>query len=110
MPGVGDVPGWIPIPPRAGRAHHGHMDDSAPTPRRSGRPLRRATDDRLLGGVAAGVARQLDLDVATVRVATVALCLLAGVGVPLYLAGWLLVPEEGTDTSLAEELVGGHRS
>lgn len=83
--------------------------DTTTTPNPRTWPLRRATDDRILGGVAAGVARQLDLDVATVRVGVVVLSLLAGVGVPLYVAAWLLLPEEGSDTSLAEQLIGGTR-
>jgi phage shock protein C len=28
-----------------------------------------------------------------------------GVGVPLYLAGWLLIPEEGAPQSIASDLI-----
>jgi phage shock protein PspC (stress-responsive transcriptional regulator) len=38
-------------------------------------------------------------------VAFAALALLGGVAVPLYLAGWLLIPEEGAERSLGEELL-----
>ena len=38
-----------------------------------------------------------------------ALALLGGVAVPIYLAAWLLIPEEGTDVSVAEELLARER-
>jgi phage shock protein C len=72
------------------------------------RRLRRRLEGRLLGGVAAGVAEYLDIDVAVVRVGMVALCLCGGMAVPLYLAGWLLIPDQGSDTTIAGDL--RHRS
>lgn len=70
----------------------------------SHRNLRRRTEGRILGGVATGLARYLDMDMAIVRVGMVALCLFAGMAIPLYLAGWLLIPEEGADSTLADAL------
>ncbi len=65
-------------------------------------PLRRATGDAILGGVAAGIARTLDLDVALVRVAMVVLALpLDGLGVIAYLAAWALIPADETPTDAA---------
>lgn len=76
----------------------------SPTPvDQSPRLLRRCTHDRMLGGVAAGVANYLDVDPTVTRLAFVVLGLLGGVAVPLYLAAWLLVPEEGEDRSVAEQ-------
>ena len=66
-------------------------------------PLRRPIDGRILGGVASGLARHFALDVAYIRIAFVALCLLGGAGVPLYLAAWLLIPDEGTESSIAAD-------
>lgn len=68
------------------------------------RVLRRCPHRRIIAGVAAGVADYLDVDVAAVRIGFAALTLLAGVGVPLYIAAWLLLPEEGSDFSIGEEL------
>ena len=68
------------------------------------RNLRRPVDGRLLGGVAAGVARYLGTDVNIVRLVFVALALLGGAALPLYVAGWLLIPEDGADQSIAGEL------
>lgn len=69
------------------------------------RGFRRAVQGRLVGGVAAGLAEYFDVDVVLVRIAMVALALLGGLAVPLYAAAWLLVPEEGSDESIAERLV-----
>jgi len=67
--------------------------------------LHRALRGRMLAGVAAGLADYFDVDPTIVRVAFVALALVGGLAVPLYLAGWLLIPDEETDVSLAEELL-----
>jgi phage shock protein PspC (stress-responsive transcriptional regulator) len=69
-------------------------------------PLRRSTGDRMIAGVAAGVARSLGVDPIIVRVGFILFTLLGGVGLPLYLAGWLLIPDEGTAQSLASEFIG----
>lgn len=72
-------------------------------------PLRRLTSDRLIGGVASGLARHFDLDVTVVRLAFVLVTLLGGFGVPLYVAAWLLIPEEGSDQSVLSELISSAR-
>ena len=67
--------------------------------------LHRAGRGRMLAGVAAGVADYFDVDPTIVRIGFVALAFLGGVAVPLYLAGWLLIPDEDSDVSVAEELL-----
>jgi phage shock protein C len=69
------------------------------------RQLCRPLHDRMLGGVAAGIADFLDVDVTIVRIAFAVLTFIGGAGVPVYLAGWLLIPEEGSDQSLASEII-----
>jgi phage shock protein PspC (stress-responsive transcriptional regulator) len=65
----------------------------------------------MVGGVAGGIARQFGIDVTLVRVAIVALAI-AGIGIPLYLAAWVLIPEDGQDVSIADhvldDLFGNH--
>src|ERR1035438_5800167 len=56
-------------------------------------------------GVAAGIAQYLGVDVIVVRVALAVLALVGGAGIPIYLAGWLLIPEEGADQSIANDLI-----
>jgi phage shock protein C len=65
------------------------------------RQLRRSADERMLAGVAGGIARYLDVDVTVVRIIIAALALLNGFGLALYIAAWLLLPEDGEDQSLA---------
>jgi phage shock protein PspC (stress-responsive transcriptional regulator) len=72
-------------------------------------PLRRLTGGRMIAGVAGGMAEYFDVDVTIVRLAFVVLCFLGGLGLPLYIAGWLLIPEVGSDTSFAEGLLHRHR-
>jgi phage shock protein PspC (stress-responsive transcriptional regulator) len=74
-------------------------------------PLRRSIDGRMIGGVAAGLAAHFALEVTLVRAALVVLAILGGAGLALYLAAWLLIPEEGTDRSIATGAfnhAGGH--
>jgi len=59
----------------------------------------------MLGGVAAGIARYLRVDVTVVRIVFAVLAIMGGAGIPIYLAGWLLIPEEGAKQSIASELI-----
>ncbi|MET9228790.1 PspC domain-containing protein [Lentzea sp. NPDC003310] len=65
---------------------------------------------RKVGGVAAGIALRFQIDPVIVRIAFVALALSGGVGLPVYLAGWLLLPEEGDEASPLEALLNRGRS
>jgi phage shock protein PspC (stress-responsive transcriptional regulator) len=67
--------------------------------------LRRSYDDRMLGGVAGGLARYFGVDTMIVRIAFVILTVFGGGGVLLYLAGLLLIPDEGSDQSIAGALI-----
>jgi phage shock protein PspC (stress-responsive transcriptional regulator) len=71
--------------------------------------LRRPIHDRMLTGVATGLAEYFGVDVMIVRVAFVVLTVVGGAGIPLYLAGLLLIPEEGSDRSIAGWNVGAGR-
>ncbi|MCY4725252.1 PspC domain-containing protein [Nocardioides sp. STR2] len=58
--------------------------------------LRRSVTDRHVAGVAGGIARHFDVDPIIVRVALVVSVFFGGAGLLLYVAAWILVPEEGT--------------
>ena len=72
--------------------------------------LRRPVHDRMLTGVAAGLAGNLGVDVAIVRIAFVVLAIAGGAGMPLYLVGLLLIPEEGSGQSIAGAFTGSRLS
>ena len=67
--------------------------------------LYRSRHDRMVAGVAGGVAAYLGVDPLFVRLAIVFLSLLNGIGVLLYIAMWLLVPSEDSATVDAREQV-----
>lgn len=68
------------------------MNETPPRP--DERRLSRSRTNRILGGVSAGLARYLGVDVILIRIAFVVLALAWGGGVILYLIGWILIPEE----------------
>jgi phage shock protein PspC (stress-responsive transcriptional regulator) len=67
-------------------------------------PLHRPYRDRMVAGVAAGLADYLGVEVTIARIALAVLAVI-GPGVPLYLAGWLLIPDEGAEQSLAMSFI-----
>lgn len=60
----------------------------------STRKLYRSRTDRKLGGVCGGLAQYLNLDATLIRVLFVVLTLLGGAGPLIYLALWIIVPNE----------------
>lgn len=73
-------------------------------------PLRRSRSDRVLAGVAAGIAQRVDLPPWLIRVLFVVLTIGGGFGIALYLAGWLLIPEEGSDQPIIRGIGSGAAS
>jgi phage shock protein PspC (stress-responsive transcriptional regulator) len=114
-------PGLFPIPRRALRKKTYAMstfgdttqsdttETGAPAGPVSRPPLRRAYQGRMLAGVCAGLADYLAVDTTIVRVAFVVFTFLGGAGIPAYLACLLLIPEEGSDQSIAASLLDGIR-
>jgi signal transduction histidine kinase len=77
---------------------------------RGGGPLRRRRSDRLAGGVAAGLAQRLGLDVTVVRLAlVVATVLTSGLVAALYVVAWLLVPVDDGAQAIAARAVTDRR-
>jgi phage shock protein PspC (stress-responsive transcriptional regulator) len=74
------------------------------------RPLRRSNTERMVAGVCGGTAEYFGIDPIIVRLGFVALALLGGSGVLLYLIAWLVMPGATEDESAAlNALRGGHR-
>ncbi|MGW0229798.1 PspC domain-containing protein [Actinopolymorpha singaporensis] len=61
--------------------------------------LVRTRDERMIAGVCGGIARYAGLDPVIIRLALAASILLGGAGVVLYIAAWIIVPEEDTATA-----------
>ncbi len=73
-------------------------------------PLTRPVQDRMLAGVASGLACYLGVDVTLVRIIFAVLAVVGGAGVPIYLACWLLIPEEGAGQSIAAGFIQSRRA
>jgi len=58
------------------------------------RKLYRSKTDRKLAGVCGGVAQYFNMDATLIRVLFVVLAVLGGSGLVLYLAMWIIVPNE----------------
>ena len=71
--------------------------------------LRRSADDKMLAGVAGGIARYLNTDVTLIRIIIAALVLFTGAGVALYVAAWLLIPADGEDQPVAGTWLAARR-
>jgi phage shock protein PspC (stress-responsive transcriptional regulator) len=72
-----------------------HADQQYASSVRVPRRLVRRTDDRMLGGVCAGLADHLGLDVTLVRLLTVLVTVLGfGSVIIAYLVAWVIVPKD----------------
>ncbi|HET7520254.1 MAG TPA: PspC domain-containing protein [Candidatus Limnocylindria bacterium] len=78
------------------------MTTEQPRATQSPRLLRRRASDRVIGGVAAGIADYLNVDPVLVRAVFVGLVVFGGAGLVLYLGAWLLIPVQGRDRSPLE--------
>ena len=70
-----------------------------------GKRLVRSRNDRMIAGVAGGLAAIFNIDPLLVRIVLLALAFLNGFGILLYLALWLLVPNEDSIAVDAREQV-----
>ena len=72
-------------------SHCGNVVGIPPTPKK----LMRSRADRKIGGVCAGLAQYLDLDISLVRILWFFITLACGVlpGIVAYVLGWIIIPE-----------------
>ena len=70
--------------------------------------LRRSRTDRKLAGVAGGLGRYAGVDPLILRILFVVLTIFGGSGILLYVAGWLLIADDGEEESQAQRIVRGH--
>lgn len=78
---------------------------SPPPTQHPPRRLVRTHEDRMIAGVASGLADRTDVPLGLIRLAFIVLAFAGGIGIALYLAGWLLIPDEDSDDPLASTVI-----
>jgi signal transduction histidine kinase len=74
-----------------------------------GMPLRRATDGRMVAGVATGIAARTGLNVTLIRVAFVIASLLSGFGLAAYVVAWLFLPDADESPTIGSRALADAR-
>lgn len=77
-------------------------------PQPSSKRLERSSD-RILAGVCGGLGRYFDVNAGVFRLAFIVLTVIGGAGVLVYIAAALVIPSEGKDTSIAEDVLAERR-
>jgi phage shock protein C len=65
--------------------------------------LTRSRSDQMIAGVCGGLAAYLNLDPVLVRLGFVVLLFASGVGLPIYIVLWLIMPEGNGDTAVSTD-------
>ncbi len=69
--------------------------------------LVRSRKGRMVAGICAGIADYYGLDVTLVRlIVAVVSVITGGTGVLAYLAAWMIIPGEGENASIAQDILG----
>ncbi len=71
--------------------------------------LIRPREGRMVAGVCAGLGDYFGIDANIVRAILAGLVLFGGFGALIYVVAWAVVPEEGEDTSIVENLINKNR-
>jgi phage shock protein PspC (stress-responsive transcriptional regulator) len=71
--------------------------------------LERSSSDSLIAGVSGGLGRYFELNPAVFRLGFVVLTLLGGAGILVYLAAVLVIPREGSEQSIAAQVLAERR-
>jgi phage shock protein PspC (stress-responsive transcriptional regulator) len=94
---------------RAARRHPGITMSEHTTHIPETRLLQRSRSDRMVAGVAGGLARYFDIHPAVFRVGFVVLTLLGGAGLLIYAAAALVMPDDGKQDSIATAALRNRR-
>jgi phage shock protein PspC (stress-responsive transcriptional regulator) len=77
----------------------------APTVKR----LERSREGRVVAGVSAGLGKYFDMTPAVFRLGFIVLTILGGAGILVYIAAVLVIPKEGEERSIAEDVLANRR-
>jgi phage shock protein PspC (stress-responsive transcriptional regulator) len=72
---------------------------------RNVKQLRRTRNGRIIAGVCSGAGDYLGIDANIIRIVLAIATLFGGAGIGVYAIGWLLIPEEGRDSSIVQDLI-----
>ncbi len=61
------------------------------------RRLYRSTEHKIIGGVCGGLGEHFDIDPTWLRIAFVVLAITKGIGLLLYLIGWVIIPKRSAE-------------
>lgn len=67
--------------------------------------LMRSKNDKVIAGVCGGLASYLDIDSTLVRLAFVILLIASGIGFPIYLILWVVMPVEDSQSRTDAEVI-----
>jgi phage shock protein PspC (stress-responsive transcriptional regulator) len=73
-------------------------DDDDDVSLRSGRKLFRDVDERILGGVCAGMAHYFNIEPRWMRLLAIIFIFFGGIGLPVYIILWIIMPAASTRT------------
>ncbi|MCK2213688.1 PspC domain-containing protein [Actinomadura sp. ATCC 31491] len=82
--------------------YHEYGSESPKTPVKK---LRRTEKGRIVAGVCSGIGEYVGVDPNLIRIALAVVTLFGGLGVGVYAIGWLLMPDETSDTSIVQDLI-----
>jgi signal transduction histidine kinase len=84
-------------------------DPAAGTPDRRGNPprdpVRRDPANGVIAGVCSGFAARLGVDPLLLRIGFLLTLAVGGVGIPLYVVGWVMIPSEGPERPVVARLL-----
>jgi phage shock protein PspC (stress-responsive transcriptional regulator) len=72
--------------------------------------LRRTHKGRIVAGVCSGIGEYVGIDANLVRIGLAIATLFGGLGVGVYAIGWLLMPDEDSDSSIVQDLLNKQQS
>ncbi len=67
--------------------------------------LTRSKSDKVIAGVCGGLGAYLDIDSTLVRLAFVILLFASGIGLPIYVILWIIMPEADSDSHFDGEVI-----
>lgn len=80
--------------------HDGDMTNTPHTRNTANRRLQRTHEDRILAGVSTGLGDYLEINSWWIRLAFIILTVFGGAGVLVYVAAWLVIPDEREDEAI----------